>query len=322
MNMYPPPPPAFSSRDESLPPNNKSSHSKHRPVQGYQPHRFDANQMSHSQLLSEHESRILADYPSKVNSGKSSIANHPPAPGHAALPREFYSTNISGTQSLRHHPPTSRSTFTVAPSTFNSYSQAMDFPSNHAQPMSRSYLKFESPANVWNEVPSNRRHAWSHWFGFDVEMKSIYFSCFSGWGSMEVYVDFFSFVVSDMEWLVVLLGLLLYIGNENSLSSSLHRVEIYRAKKSNCQRSACLIIFFFFFVFCLPIKCSVNSKETSSRSDKQKNIILDLEDLSWSEEKRRRWSLDHRKLNAEGRCDVLCRYLFRILTSAISICVK
>ena len=149
MNMYPPPPPAFSSRDESMPSNNKSSSQPHhRPVQGYQPHRFNSNQMTHSQLLPEHESRSITDYPSKGNSGKSSLANRPPAPTHVALPREFYSTNINGTQSLRHHPPTSRSTFTVPPSNFNSYSQAMDFSPNQVQPMSRSYLKFESPANV------------------------------------------------------------------------------------------------------------------------------------------------------------------------------
>jgi hypothetical protein len=106
-----------------------------------------------------------------VNNLKSS---HPP------IPRQFYQTNINGSQSLRQqqsssHPsilPSSTrspypSTFTVQPAHFTSYSHNFDNPINPSQqqqqqhqtrrigytaapiyPTSRSYFHLESPANV------------------------------------------------------------------------------------------------------------------------------------------------------------------------------
>jgi len=140
-NLFLPPPTPFSSRDESKSNNTERSQT------GYQPHHFELNSKQ-----SEQQSRLIHEFSSKISSGKTSLSINQSS-SHSAIPRQFLSSNINGTQSLRsnHHP--SRSTYTVQPAPFNPYSPPMDFPLNPSQrsmiyPSSSTHLKFENPANV------------------------------------------------------------------------------------------------------------------------------------------------------------------------------
>ncbi|CAF4810659.1 unnamed protein product, partial [Rotaria magnacalcarata] len=151
--------------------------------QGYQPYRFDSNQLSsHSQQKVDHmptiryESQLMHDYQSKNMPGKSSLSINTQKSVHPPIPRQFLNSNLSGSQSLKQHQPSSHpsilplqtiqspypSTFTVQPAHFTSYSHNMDIPINTSQQQNRrigyaatpiyptvqSYFHLESPANV------------------------------------------------------------------------------------------------------------------------------------------------------------------------------
>ncbi|CAF4714159.1 unnamed protein product [Rotaria sp. Silwood1] len=202
--FFPPPPPPFTSRQDST---SSSSSSANRPSkiqnndrsstvfsysstsneqqqQGYQPYRFDSNQISlHGQQKLDHlkstryESQIIHDYPSKNVPGKSSLSMNSQKSSHPPIPKQFLYTNINGSQSLKQHqssphpsiiPVSSMrlpypSTFTVQPAQYTSYSHNMDTPINTSYqqqtrrigytaapvyPTSRNYFHLESPANV------------------------------------------------------------------------------------------------------------------------------------------------------------------------------
>ena len=110
-------------------------------------------------------------------SGKSSLSINNQQHLHPPIPRYLLQANVNGSQSLKHHQPSSHSsilpssldrlpypsTFTVQPSQFTSYSHNIDTPMNTSQqqstrridytaapiyPTSRSYFHLESPANV------------------------------------------------------------------------------------------------------------------------------------------------------------------------------
>ncbi|CAF4267149.1 unnamed protein product [Rotaria socialis] len=203
--FYPPPPPAFSSRQDSASSSSSSSANKPTKIhnndhpssvfsypstsneqqqqQGYQPYRFDSNQLSsHSQQQVDHiptmryESKLMHEYQSKNMPGKSSLSINTQKSVHPPIPRQFLNSNLNGSQSLKQHQPSSHpsilplqttqspypSTFTVQPAHFTSYSHNMDIPINTSQqqnrrigytatpiyPTTRSYFHLENPANV------------------------------------------------------------------------------------------------------------------------------------------------------------------------------
>jgi hypothetical protein len=119
--------------------------------QGYQPYRFDSNQVSYNQQIPDH---FIPPRPqSQIISGKSSLSINLQKPSHPPIPRQFLQSNLNGTQSLKHHQTKSRSpyppTFTVQSNHFTSHNQNKDFPINTSQQTkSRPYLQFENPANV------------------------------------------------------------------------------------------------------------------------------------------------------------------------------
>ncbi|CAF5010940.1 unnamed protein product, partial [Rotaria socialis] len=111
--------------------------------QGYQPYRFDSNQLSsHSQQQVDHiptmryESKLMHEYQSKNMPGKSSLSINTQKSVHPPIPRQFLNSNLNGSQSLKQHQPSSHpsilplqttqspypSTFTVQPAHFTSYS--------------------------------------------------------------------------------------------------------------------------------------------------------------------------------------------------------
>lgn len=131
-------------------PNNQH---KQQP-QGYQPYRFDANQISYNQQILD---RLTPTHGSQIIFGKSSLSNNIQKPSYLPLPQQFLSSNINGTQSLKYHStPTRspyRSTFSVQSNHMLSNNQNRDLPNHPSQtsgyPISpRSYLPYESPANV------------------------------------------------------------------------------------------------------------------------------------------------------------------------------
>ncbi|CAF1065532.1 unnamed protein product [Rotaria sp. Silwood1] len=167
--FYPPPPTPFSSRQDQISSTNKSI--KHQnnersstnctylinnQQQGYQPYRFDANQISYNQqnlgqfIPTHHELQII--------SGRSSLSTNLQKSSHLPIPQQFLQTNINGTQSLKHHHMISRSpypsTFSVQTNHLNSHNHNnKDISMNTSQRTSytissRSYLQFENPANV------------------------------------------------------------------------------------------------------------------------------------------------------------------------------
>ncbi|CAF4945376.1 unnamed protein product, partial [Rotaria sp. Silwood1] len=167
--FYPPPPTPFSSRQDQISSTNKSI--KHQnnersstnctylinnQQQGYQPYRFDVNQISHNQqnlgqfIPTHHELQII--------SGRSSLSTNLQKSSHLPIPQQFLQTNINGTQSLKHHHMISRSpypsTFSVQTNHLNSHNHNnKDISINTSQRTgytisSRSYLQFENPANV------------------------------------------------------------------------------------------------------------------------------------------------------------------------------
>ncbi|CAF2758571.1 unnamed protein product [Rotaria sp. Silwood2] len=173
--FYPPPPTPFSSRQDQTSSTNKSikhqnnersstnftylkNNQQKQQQQGYQPYRFDSNQISHNQQKLEqftpprHELQIL--------SGKSSLSTNLQKSLHPPIPQQFLQSNINGTQSLKHHQIISRSpypsTFSIQSNHLNSHHHNKDISINTSQQTkrtgytisSRTYLQFESPANV------------------------------------------------------------------------------------------------------------------------------------------------------------------------------
>ena len=149
--------------------------------QGYQPYRFEPSPQSlQDQQIIDHftptryESHLTHNFQPKTISGKSSVASHQPKSSHPPIPRQFFHTNVSGSQSLRQHsssshpsvvPVSSRSpypsTFTVQPTHFTTYSHHQEYPSQPQQQPPRRvghsatsiyptarYFQLESPANV------------------------------------------------------------------------------------------------------------------------------------------------------------------------------
>lgn len=139
--------------------------------QGYQPHRFDS---SYGQPIIDHFTPVRHESQAAhtFQSGKSSLSIASQKPAHPSIPRQFLHANLNGSQSLRQHQSSSRSsilpsssaspypsTFTVQPSHFTSYSHNFDNPSQQptrrigytaapVYPTSRNYFHLESPANV------------------------------------------------------------------------------------------------------------------------------------------------------------------------------
>jgi hypothetical protein len=136
---YPPPPAPFNSRQDP-----KSQNSQQ---QGYQPYRFNSNQIIDYLPPTRHEPQIIP--------GKSSLSVNLQKPTHPPIPKQFLQANTNGSQSLRHHQPPSRSPY---PPTFHIQpNQNLDFPihtsqqikrTGHTPTTSRAYLQFENPANV------------------------------------------------------------------------------------------------------------------------------------------------------------------------------
>ncbi|CAF1041998.1 unnamed protein product [Adineta ricciae] len=204
--FHPPPPPAaFSSRKDSASSSSSSSarrsskkkndrpsgifsyslSSKDNPQQpqGYQPYRFDTSTQappiskpkSEHFTSTHHESHGTHDYQPKTTLAQSSLSMTNQKSSHPPIPRQFIHTNMNGSQSLKHHQPTSYpsilptstrspypSTFTVQSSHFTSYSHNMDHSMSPSQPQpkrmgyasapiyppSRNYFHLENPANV------------------------------------------------------------------------------------------------------------------------------------------------------------------------------
>ena len=72
----------------------------------------------------------------------SSSTVHHHKSSHPPIPRQFLQSNITGTQSLKQHQPSSR------PSALPASSQIDFSPRTNSNNPSRSYLQFENPANV------------------------------------------------------------------------------------------------------------------------------------------------------------------------------
>lgn len=111
--------------------------------------------MVHHQHIIDHFTPPLPPRPeSQIISGKSSLSVNLQKSSHPPIPRQFLQTNLNGTQSLKNHQIKSRSpyptTFTVQSNHITSHNHHQDFPINTSQQQtkSRTFLQFESPANV------------------------------------------------------------------------------------------------------------------------------------------------------------------------------
>jgi hypothetical protein len=147
---YPPPSSSAAGQQQHMNTIVVSSPSTNTQQQGYQPYRFEPNQVSRVQLIdhftpTRYDSQVVHDHLLKTNNnsmpGKSSLTITSQKTPHPPIPRQFLQANINGTQSFKHNSPSSHpsvlpssssrspypSTFTVQPSHFTSYSHNMDF---------------------------------------------------------------------------------------------------------------------------------------------------------------------------------------------------